>query len=87
MTGPVTLPGLCREQLLRILLSFSVVLDLLFFNYHWKKRREKRKEYIKGALSGLKHFLATRNPLKVMKKVFYFTLQALFVLKVLKFLT
>ena len=42
---------------------------------------------IKGALSGLKQFLATESPLKGMEKTFYFTLKALFVLKILKFLS
>ena len=28
---------------------------------------------LKGALSGLRQFLATESPLKVMKKAFYFT--------------
>ena len=41
----------------------------------------------KDALSGLKQFLATESPLKVMKNAFYFTLKALFVLKIYKFLS
>ena len=40
----------------------------------------------KGALSGLRQFLATENPLKMMKSAFYFTSKALFILKVFKFL-
>ena len=40
----------------------------------------------KGALSSLRQFLATENPLK-MKNAFYFTLKALFVLKIFKFLS
>ena len=39
----------------------------------------------KSALSGLKQFLATESPLKMMKNAFQFTLKALFVLKILKF--
>ena len=42
---------------------------------------------IKGALSGLRDFLAIERPLKMMKNAFYFTLKALFVLKVFKFLS
>ena len=34
---------------------------------------------LKGALSGLRKFLATDNPLNMIKNVFYFTLEALFV--------
>ena len=41
---------------------------------------------VKGALVGLRRFLATENPLKTIKSAFYFTLKALFVLKIFKFL-
>ena len=43
--------------------------------------------FIKGAFSGLRWFFATESTLKVMKKDFYFTLTALFVLKIPKFLS
>ena len=33
----------------------------------------------KGALSGLRQFLATESLLKMMKKAFYFTSEALFI--------
>ena len=36
---------------------------------------------IKGALSGLRYFLAIENLLKMIKNAFYFTLNSLFVLK------
>ena len=39
----------------------------------------------KGALSGLRQFMAIESPLKMMKNAFYFTLKALFVLKIFKF--
>ena len=42
---------------------------------------------LKGALSGLRKFLATESPLKMMKNVFYFISKALFVLKIFKFLS
>ena len=42
---------------------------------------------IKGALLGLRQFLATESPLKVMKNAFCFTFKALFVLKIFKFLS
>ena len=42
--------------------------------------------HFKGALSGLRQFLATEIPLKMMKSAFYLTLKALFVLKIFKFL-
>ena len=39
----------------------------------------------KGALSGLRHFLAAESPSEMMKDAFYFTSKAFFVLKVFKF--
>ena len=42
---------------------------------------------IKGALLGLRQFLVTESPLKMMKNAFYFTLKPLFVLKISKFLS
>ena len=42
---------------------------------------------LKGALSGLKQFMATESRLKTMKNTFYFTSKALFVLKIFKFLS
>ena len=48
---------------------------------------ENFKERLKGALSGLRQFLATESPLKMMENAFYFTSKALFVLKIFKFLS
>ena len=42
---------------------------------------------LKGALSGLRHFLPTESPLKMMKNAFCFTTKALFVFKIFKFLS
>ena len=42
-------------------------------------------EFLKGELLGLGQFLATKSLLKMMKNDFYFTLKALFVLKILNF--
>ena len=44
----------------------------------------RTKRAFKGALSGLRQFLATESPLKMMKNAFYITLKALFVLKIFK---
>ena len=44
------------------------------------------KKILKGAFRGLSQFFATESVLKIMKKVFYFTLKALFLLKISKFL-
>ena len=43
--------------------------------------------FLKGELSGLRQFLATGSPLKMMKNAFYFTSKAPFVLKIFKFLS
>ena len=40
---------------------------------------------LEGALSGLTQYLADESPLKMMKNNFYFTLKALFVLKIFEF--
>ena len=42
---------------------------------------------LKGALLGLRQFSANESPVKMMKNAFYFTLKALFVLKLFKFLS
>ena len=42
---------------------------------------------VKGALTGLRQYLATESPLKMMKNAFYFTSNALFILKKFKFLS
>ena len=41
---------------------------------------------LKGALSGLRRFLPNGSCLEVMKNGFYFTLKALFLFKIFKFL-
>ena len=42
---------------------------------------------LKGTLSGRREFLITESPLKMMKNAFYFTLKAIFVLKIFRFLS
>ena len=41
----------------------------------------------RSALSGLRQFLATESPLKIMKNAFYFKSKAHFILKIFKFLS
>ena len=48
---------------------------------HWELLVLIANNKFKGALSYLRQFLATESPLKMMKNAFYFTLKALFVLK------
>ena len=54
----------------------SFILD--FNNIH--------KTEFKGVLSGLRQLFATESSLKMIKNAFYFTLKALLVLKIIKFL-
>ena len=42
---------------------------------------------VKGALSGLRQFLANESPLKMIKNTFYFPLKDLSILKIFKFLS
>ena len=42
---------------------------------------------IKGPFSGLRQFLATESPVKMMKNTFYFLLQVLFVFNIFKILS
>ena len=58
---------------------------LLVFNYHILMSR--KKHILKDILSGLKQFLATKSPLKMMENAFYFTIKFLFVFKIFKFLS
>ena len=46
-----------------------------------------RTPFLKGTLSSLRQFLATENPLQMMKNAFYFTFKALLVLKIFKLLS
>ena len=52
-----------------------------------KQKLELSSTGVKGALSGLRQFLAAESPLEVMKNAFYFTSKALFILKIFKFLS
>ena len=61
-------------QMSSSLLTNSSIINTHFFQF-------------KGALSGLRQFLANESPLKMMKSDFYFIVKALFVLKIFKFLS
>ena len=43
--------------------------------------------WFKGALSGMRQFLATESPLKMMRNALYFISKAVFVLKIFNFLS
>ena len=47
----------------------------------------RTEKNFKSAVSGLRQFLAIKNPLKMMKNAFYFTSKTLFIVKVLNFLS
>ena len=52
----------------------------------WKQETRKECNLIKGTLAGLRQFLASESPLKLMKNAFCFISKSLFVLKTFKFL-
>ena len=54
-------------------------------NIEWYKQIVGKT--VKSALSDLKQFMAIESPLKMMKNAFYFTLKALLLLKIFKFLS
>ena len=62
-------------------------MDKVSMSYLFFFSRYQTKCVIKGALSGLRQFLVTESPLKMMENAFYFTSKALFVLKIFKFLS
>ena len=66
----------CQNCMLNICLYHEIALSIF-----------PCKLCLKGALSGLRQFLAAESPLKMMKNAFYFTSKALFVLKIFKFLS
>ena len=50
---------------------------MALFRMHYQQKRENFiTTELNGAFSGLRHFLATKNTLKMMKNAFYFTLKA-----------
>ena len=64
-------------SLLLILSKVNTALSVLIYQF----------SFFKGALTGLKQFLATVSLLKMIKNAFHFTIKALLMLKILKFLS
>ena len=62
-------------------------MDVLWYQLWWNSYDFCFLVSIKGALSGLRQFWVSENPLKMMKNAFYFTLKPHFVLKIFKFLS
>ena len=51
-----------------------------------EKQQKSLLNQLKDVLSGLRQFLATESPLRMVKNAFYLTLKALFVIKIFTFL-
>ena len=49
--------------------------------------RDLRHERVKGPILGLRQFLTTDSPLKMLKNIFYSILKVLFELKIITFLS
>ena len=64
-------------SLLLILSKVNTALSVLIYQF----------SFFKGAFTGLKQFLATVSLLKMIKNAFHFTIKALLMLKILKFLS
>ena len=60
--------------------------DVLLLRFLLEGQKELHEE-VKDAVSGLRKFLATESPLKMMRNAFYFASKALFLLKIFRFLS
>ena len=65
---------------------YLFVSDNKYIKETWKQETRKECNLIKGTLVGLRQFLASESPLKLMKNAFCFISKSLFVLKTFKFL-
>ena len=75
-----------RRQHRYFLLKFPKCLWKSFTEkLYFLPKRNFSKYFVKGALSGLRQFLASKSTLKMMKKTFHCTLRVLFLLKILNF--
>ena len=74
----------CIIYIVLFVIAFQLIISISssFFYFHWCSIN-----VVKGALSGLRQFLATESPLNMMKNNFYFTSKGLFFLKIFKFLS
>ena len=74
----------CIIYIVLFVIAFQLIISISssFFYFHWCSIN-----VVKGALSGLRQFLATESPLNMMKNNFYFTSESLFFLKIFKFLS
>ena len=72
-----------------VVLPYKLACQLLIFRWLFSLlvRIDATTLEVKGALAGLRQFLAIGSPLKMIKNTFYFILKALFVLRIFKFLS
>ena len=70
----------------RIVVLKTDVMDVIAVVFLWFNEISQNTVF-NGVLSSLRQFLATESPLKMMKNAFYFTSEALFGLKIFKFLS
>ena len=75
---------MCHSRTWNIKTKKFYKMNLRFVYYN---RQSGFEGLLKDTLSGLRRFLANESPLKVMKIVFYFIIKALYVLKIVRFLS
>ena len=72
----------------QILLYLITNISNIFLSQCWRLETSSMLfYYFKGTLLGLRQFLTTESPLKMMKNAFYSILKALLILKILKLLS
>ena len=76
-----------KKYLHNYLQLYSQLYLLEVYSEHVQNNSFLYNIFFKGALLGLRQFLAIGSPLKMMKSAFYFTSKALFILKIFKFLS
>ena len=82
----IFLTSLLKLVLTKTVLTFLFISKTKYIFDYLSNSPKSFSKYIKGALLGLIQVLITENPLKMMKNAFYFSLKALFVFKIFKFL-
>ena len=80
----------CRKLLKKNLKYKSILYNCTGLSVDWISREFQNQGIVfsrknQGTLSDLRQFLTTESPLLMIRNAFYFTLKALFVLKIFKF--
>ena len=75
-----------HQHCVRLIPSLIIIIQIRMFFGTWSFMANKTLRsfinFLKGAPTGLRQFLATKSPLKMMKNVFHFTLKSLFILEI-----